>query len=204
MSHWVQYKPMLSLWRCHCLSDGNLPITTKCPKVLNASKIWQSWGHDGWKRGVYVYTCLFFVLVYLIVGIPINSASVQFMHGILSTPWCRQKQKSALKIVKNWRVFNQPAGLRWAFLFCKHDCCNFDVPIILSQCVLTIFHQDILFTAQTETLNLLGPEWSVLVLVSGGCMFSSQLKVAMMLPSQSMRMPWGHNNQPVIVIVINI
>ena len=139
-----------------------------------------------------------------IVGTPVNSPSVQFMRGILSTPWCRQKQQPALKIGENWRVLNQPAGLRWAFLFYKHDCCNFDVPIILSQCVLTIFHQDVLFTAQTETSHLLGPEWSVLVLVSGGCMFSSQLKVAMMLPSQSMRMPWGHNNQPVIVIVINI
>ncbi len=34
-------------------------------------------------------------------------------------------------------------------------------------------------------------------------MFSPQLKVAVMLPSQSMRMPRGHNNQPVIVIVMN-
>ena len=204
MNHLVQYKPMLSLWRRHCLSDGNLPITTKRPQnpvwLKNLTKLRGCW----LKKGFVCLYLLVFCSCVSIVGIPVNSPSVQFMHGILSTLWCRQKQQSALKIGKNWRVLNQPAGLRWAFLFYKHDCCNFDVPIILSQCVLTIFHQDVLFTAQTETSHLLGPEWSVLVLVSGGCMFSSQLKVAMMLPSQSMRMPWGHNNQPVIVIVINI
>jgi hypothetical protein len=41
-------------------------------------------------------------------------------------------------------------------------------------------------------------------LVSGGCMFSSQSKwgkeVKVMLSSQSMRMPWRHNNQPVILL----
>ena len=53
---------MLSLWRCHCLSDGNPPITTKCPKVLYALKFWQSWGHVGWKKALYGYTCLFLFL----------------------------------------------------------------------------------------------------------------------------------------------
>jgi hypothetical protein len=71
------------LWRCHCLYDGTLPITTKCLKVLYASKIQQTWGLAHWKKALYVYTCLFVILVYLIMGIPVNSASVHFM---LSNP----------------------------------------------------------------------------------------------------------------------
>ena len=169
----------------------------KCPKIMYALKIWQSWGHVCCKKALYVYTCLFFVHGYLIVEIPVNSASVHFMHGILSTPWWRQKQQSALKIGKNWRVLKQPAGLRWAFLFYAILMCQ----SISHYFSLSIFDQDILFTYQTETLNSLGPKWSVLVLVSGGCMFSPQWKVAM---KWNMRMPWRHHNQPVIVIVFNI
>ena len=64
------------------------------------------------------------------------------------------------------------------------------------------------FTSQAGTLNLLGPEWSVLVLASGACMFSSQWKsnkeMKVMLPSQSMIMSWRQNNQPVNVIGFNI
>ena len=113
-----------------------------------------------------------------------------------------------MKIGKNWRVLKQSAVLRWAFLFYKHDCCNFDVPINLSQFLLTTFHQVILFTSQTETPNVMGLEWSVLDLFWGGFHVFITIKsgegVKVMVPSQSTRMPWRHNNQPVIVIVVNI
>jgi hypothetical protein len=194
---------MLSLWRCHCLSDGNPPITTKCPKVLYALKFWQSWGHVGWKKALYGYTCLFlFLCIYCGDSCQLSISAVYAWnprHSLMQT-----KATISLENREKLEGVKSASWLRWAFLFCKHDCCNFDLPIIFSLFLLTIFNQDILFTAQTETINLLGSEWSVLVLVSGGCMFSSQLKVAVTLPSQSMRTPWKHNNQPVIVIVINI
>ena len=160
-THVVPVKAPLPLWwqPAHHYKMSHSPVC-----LQNSTKLRACW----LKKGFVCLYLLVFCSCVFIVGTPVNSPSVQFMRGILSTPWCRQKQQSALKIGKNWRVLNQPAGLRWAFLFYKHDCCNFDVPIILSQFLLTIFHQDILFTAQTETLNLLGPEWSVLVLVSGG------------------------------------
>ena len=130
------------------------------------------------EKGLVCLYLLEFCSCVFIVRIPLTSASVHFIHAILSTPRCRQMQQSALKIGKKWRVLKQSAGLRWAFLFYKHDCCNFDVPINLSQFLLTMFHQVILLTSQTETPNAMGPEWSVLVLVWGGFMFSSQLKMA--------------------------
>ncbi len=111
INHWAQNKPMLSLWKHHYLSDGNRPITTKCPQspvcVKNLTKLRACWLKKGF---VFLYMLVFCSCVF-IVGIPVNSPSVQFMHGILSTPWCRQKQQSALKIGKKWRVLKQPAGL---------------------------------------------------------------------------------------------
>jgi hypothetical protein len=48
------------------------------------------------------------------------------------------KATISLENRKKWRVLKQPAGLRRAFHFYKHDCCNLDVPINQS---LTIFIQ---------------------------------------------------------------
>ena len=148
---------------------------------------------------MFILACFLFLCIYCGDSCQLSISAVYAwnpQHSLMQT-----KATISLESREKLRVLNQPAGLRWAFLFYKHDCCNFDVPIILSQFLLTIFHQDILFTAQTETLNLLGPEWSVLVLVSGGCMFSSQLKLAVMLPSQSMRMSWRNKRINLLLLL---
>ena len=131
ISHLGQNTPILSLWRCHCLSDGNLHITTNVPKSFMPWKFDKVEGMLVEKRLLYVYTCLFFVLfLYIYCG---DSWQLSISAVYAWNPRHSLMQIKATISLENrekWRVLNQPAGLRWAFLFCKHDFCNFYVPII--------------------------------------------------------------------------
>jgi hypothetical protein len=200
-THVVPVKAPLLLWwqPAHHHKMSHSPVC-----LQNSTKLRACWLKKG-------FVCLYLLVFYSCVFICGDSCQLwisAFYSWNPQHPPMWTKATISLENREKLRVLNQPAELRQPFYFTNMIAAILMCPSISHNFLLTIFHQDILFTSQTETLNLFGPEWSVSDFGFRGVHVFITLKsgeeVKVMLPSQSMRMPWRHNNQPVIAIVCNI